>query len=132
MPSPTFTILVFVTRKPGLSPSAFKSHYENKHIPLLKSLSTGPPSIFPISHTRRYLTRDPSDPAHPVVVLVGDPADFAYDAIAEVNFESEAAFREFQTKVMMTPKVAEDEERFTDRGKLKVVVLGETTVTRGD
>jgi uncharacterized protein (TIGR02118 family) len=128
MLSGLFTIRVFVTRKPGISPTAFKDHWENKHIPLLKSLS-GP--LFPLSHTRHYLARDPSNPDQAAVVLVGKPEDFDYDGFAEVAFESEAAFQEF-VKVMQLPEVAEDEERFTDRGKLKAVVIGETTVSKRD
>ena len=47
----------------------------------------------------------------------------------EVTFESEAALQEFQ-KVMVSPEVLEDEDRFTDRTKLRVVAMGETTVTK--
>jgi uncharacterized protein (TIGR02118 family) len=128
MLSGLFTIRVFVARKPSLSPTAFKDHWENTHIPLLKSLS-GP--IFPVSHTRHYLARDPLNPDHPAVVLVRKPEDFDYDGFAEVTFESEAAFQEF-LKVMQLPEVAEDEERLTDRRKLKAIVTGETTVSKRD
>ena len=126
MSSSQFKIVVFVTRKPGLSPADFKDHYENKHVPLIRSLA-GP--IFPISHTRHYLARDPVNPEHPPVFVYGDPKGFDYDAIVEVAFESEAAFLEFQ-KIMVSPEVLEDEDRFTDRTRLRVVGMGETTVTR--
>lgn len=126
MSSNNFTIVVFVTRKPGLSPAAFKDHYENKHLPLLQSLA-GP--IFPISHTRHYLARDPVNPDHPPIVVWGSPEGFDYDVFVEVTFESEAALQEFQ-KVMVSPEVLEDEDRFTDRTKLRVVAMGETTVTK--
>lgn len=126
MSSGLFTIVVFLTRKPGLSPAEFKDHYENKHVPLLHSLG-GP--TFPLSHTRHYLARDPSNPEHPPIVVWGNPEGFDYDAFVEVTFESEAALREFQ-KVMVSPEVLEDEDRFTDRTKLRAVVMGETTVTK--
>lgn len=126
MSSSQFTIAVFVTRKPGLSPAAFKDHYENKHIPLIQSLA-GP--IFPVSHIRHYLARDPVDPEHPPIVVYGSPEGFDYDAIVEVTFENEAALQEFQ-KVMLSPEVLEDEDSFTDRTRLRVVAMGETTVTK--
>lgn len=126
MSSENFSIVVFVTRKPGLSPAEFKDHYENKHVPLLQSLA-GP--TFPISHTRHYLARDPVNPEHPPVFVYGDPDGFTYDAMVEVRFENQVAFLEFQ-KVMVSPEVLEDEDRFTDRTKLRAVGMGETTVTR--
>lgn len=126
MTSELFTIAVFLTRKPGLSPAAFQDHYENKHLPLLQSLG-GP--LFPLSHTRHYLARDVSNPDHPPMVVWGNPEAFDYDAFVEVTFESEAALREFQ-KVMVSPEVLEDEDRFTDRSKLRAVVMGDTKVTK--
>jgi hypothetical protein len=123
-PSTTITFLIFVTRKPTLSPDAFKDYYENKHIPLLRSLA-GP--IFPISHTRRYLARDPTPPDYPPRVILGNPDGFDYDAFAEATFENEDMLREFQ-KVMVSKEVLEDEDRFTDRSRLRVVALGETRV----
>lgn len=122
------TLTVFVTRKPGLSPTAFKDHYENTHVPLLRSLA-GP--IFPLSHARHYLARDPATPDHPAIVIFGAPEAFDYDAFAEVTFESETALHKFQ-KVMMLPEVMEDEDRFTDRAKLKVVAMGDTAITKRD
>jgi uncharacterized protein (TIGR02118 family) len=123
------TVVVFVTRKPGLSPAAFHDHWENKHVPLLKRLSG---SRFPRCHTRHYLKRDATSPDCPATTLVGASADFTYDGFAVVRFDSEGAFDEF-LPIMTSPEVAEDEERFTDRAKLKAVVVGDVraTVTEG-
>lgn len=126
MSSEPFTLVVFVTRKPGLSPAEFKDHYENKHVPLLQSLA-GP--TFPISHTRHYLARDSVNPEHPPVFVYGDSEAFTYDAIVEVRFENQAGLQEFQ-KTMLSPEVLEDEDRFTDRTKLRAVGMGKTEVTR--
>ncbi|RMJ28727.1 hypothetical protein PHISP_00372 [Aspergillus sp. HF37] len=120
-----FTIVVFVTRKPGLSPATFQGHWENEHVPLLKRLSG---SRFPQCHTRHYLERDAMSPDCPVATLVGCSADFTYDGFAVVRFESRAAFEEF-LPIMSSAEVAEDEERFTDRAKLKAVVLGDVRAT---
>ena len=50
----TYTILLFVTRNPKLSPSEFKPYYENVHIPLAQRLCNG---NWPFNFTRRYLAR---------------------------------------------------------------------------
>ncbi|KAL2819652.1 EthD domain-containing protein [Aspergillus cavernicola] len=115
-----FTIVVFVTRKPGLSPGEFLDHWENHHVPLLQRIGG---SRFPQSHTRHYLQHDETSPEYPVVPLVGQSADFTYDGFAVVSFENEAAFREF-LPVMLSSEVLEDEERFTDRARMKAVALG--------
>lgn len=131
------TVIAFVSRKPGLSPSAFKSHYEDTHMPLLHSL-TGP--TFPLSHTRFYVTRQPSEPSpdtsnanHPPTVYGGTPSDFNYDVHIELVFESAAGMEAFYAK-MQEPEVAkgiaEDEEKFIDRGTWRVAAVDEPMVTR--
>jgi hypothetical protein len=121
-----FTIRVFVTRKPGLSPDDFKDHWENKHIPLLESLS-GP--RFPLSHIRHYLARDSLNPDDRPYVLVGTSEDFTWDAYAEITFESEAQFKDF-VPVMSSREVLEDEERFTVPGKMRAVVVVDVRSTK--
>ncbi|OCL04255.1 hypothetical protein AOQ84DRAFT_122374 [Glonium stellatum] len=131
-----FSVLLFASRKPGLSPAAFRDHWENKHVPLVKSI-TG--SHFPISHTRRYIARTeggssggPANPETPAVVLVGKQEDFDYDGIAELTFSDESAFQTF-FGIVSAPdaaaKISEDEDQFLDKSKLKAVVIGDTTVT---
>ncbi|KAI2619287.1 EthD domain-containing protein [Hypoxylon sp. NC1633] len=138
----TYTVVVFVTRKPGLTPQQFKEHYDNVHIPLIRGIA-GP--LFPLSHTRRYISRSQSDaqgtnttrnattPAH---VILGSQADFDYDAIVEMVFPDEKAFQDF-FKHVHGPEhgstVIADEERFIDRAELRVAILGSTETTgRGE
>ncbi|RDK43138.1 kinase-like protein [Aspergillus phoenicis ATCC 13157] len=123
-----FKILLKATRSPETSPSTFKSRLE-AHIALVKHL-TGPD--FPLSHRRSYIHR-PTNPSpegtYPTTVLLGQQSDFSFDSIAELTFENEAAFERFQAKVR-EPEIAkliqEDEKGWSDRGKLGIVVLGET------
>ena len=132
----TYTILLFVTRKPEITPQAFRDHWENKHIPLLQSL-TGP--LFPV-HTRQYFSRierkgfgGPANRDHPPLVLRGSPEDVDYDGIAELVFKSEAAFQEFHKVIYATDaaaKLAEDEKNFLDIPKMKAIVIGDTIVSR--
>ncbi|OJD10604.1 hypothetical protein AJ78_08432 [Emergomyces pasteurianus Ep9510] len=127
MSSAHFTAVIFVTRKPGISPAEFQDHWDNKHVPLLRRL-TGP--RFPLSHTRHYLKRDAAPPAYAITALVGDPTDITYDGFAVITFESEAAFQEF-LPIMYHPEVIEDEKKFVDLTKSKAVALSniQTTVS---
>ncbi len=125
MSSGSVVIAVFVTRKPTLSPEEFEDYWENKHVPLVKSLS-GP--RFPLSHTRYYISRSTSAPGYPLNLVTGQPLDFDFDAFAVVIFASEAAFKECLA-TLLSPEVIEDEDRFTVREKLRAVILGGANTT---
>ncbi|OJD22147.1 hypothetical protein ACJ73_06512 [Blastomyces percursus] len=125
MPPANFTAVVFVTRKPGISPTAFQDHWDNKHVPLLKRL-TG--SLFPLSHTRYYLKRDATPPQYPVTALVGNSAAFTYDGFAILTFESEAAFQEY-LPIASHPEVIEDEKLFVHLAETKAIALMDIQTT---
>jgi len=121
------TLVVFITRKPELSPSEFEHHWENVHVPLLKSLA-GP--LFPLSHRRHYLSREPTGPNYPLRILVGEPSAINFDAFTVVTFDNEAALYAF-LPTMSRPEVLEDEDRFTVKERMKTVILGAVnTATR--
>ncbi|KAF2473501.1 uncharacterized protein BDR25DRAFT_352913 [Lindgomyces ingoldianus] len=113
-----------------------QEHWENKHIPLLKSL-TDP--LFPLKHTPRYLARTGrkgfgslANPIHPPLNLRGSPGDFDFDDIAEMTFKNERAFEEFYKTICETGKAAKlaaDKEQFLDSGKMRAVAVGETMIT---
>lgn len=68
-------------------------------------------------------------------MLVGTQADFDYDVIAELVFDDEAAFRAFFARVSereVAERIAGDEERFLERGRLRGVVVGDCVVTMGE
>ena len=134
-----FTIVAFIWRKPGLSPSEFRSHYENQHIPLLLSL-TGP--TFPLSHTRFYLVKNSLDSTsstgvstvdYSPTVFAASPDDFGYDVYCELVFEDSAAFEAFFSR-MQDPRtaaaIADDESKFIDRQKMEVAAVQEPVVTK--
>ncbi|KAK7932722.1 hypothetical protein PG985_003434 [Apiospora marii] len=50
----TYTVVALRRRKEGTTPAQFRAYYDNTHVPLLRSLSG---SLFPLSHTRHYVTR---------------------------------------------------------------------------
>jgi EthD domain len=131
-----YTAIIFAYRKPTTTPAHFKTMYETKHIPLVQSIA-GP--LFPISHTRRYLARTEGSPqvgsdtsTYPATVIVGSQADFDYDAIAELVFSDQDAFQAFFAKVSEpanAQRLAEDEDSFLDRSRMRAVALDGTVVT---
>jgi len=119
----TFTFLVYVWRKPGLSPAQFKHYYETVHIPLVTSIVG---DSWPLTHVRRYtaLKEDSSGPS----VMLGDPTSFDYDVLVEETFEDEGAFQRFYDVVRHpdhAKTIEEDEDRFLDRARMRVVVVGD-------
>lgn len=128
----SFTFFLFITRKPTLTPTEFKTHWDTVHIPLLQSIAG---EDFPISHTRHYIARPPQqniDGTWPAAVLVGGQEDFPYDGIAELVFENEKAFQRFMGKVSepeAAARIAADEEMFGVREAMRAVVKAGTSVT---
>ncbi|KAI0553954.1 EthD domain-containing protein [Xylaria curta] len=133
-----YSVLIFAYRKPGTTPEQFKAHYEGSHVPLVRELAR---ASFPLSHARRYLHRSENQAdsntvrnlSTPATVLIGTQDDFDYDAIAELTFEDAAAFQTFFGRMQqpeIAAKIAADEEKFLDRTRMPVVVLGDTTETR--
>ncbi|ORX94172.1 EthD domain-domain-containing protein [Clohesyomyces aquaticus] len=126
----TFSFLLFITRKPTISPEEFKTYWDTKHVELLKSIAG---DNFPLTHTRHYIARPAeTNGSWPAAILIGSQDDFTYDGIAELVFPDESAFQTF-FGIVSAPeaaaKIAADEETFIVREKMKAVVMGETSVT---
>ncbi|KNG82818.1 hypothetical protein ANOM_009174 [Aspergillus nomiae NRRL 13137] len=135
----TYTLLAFLRRKPGLTPTAFKSHYENHHIPLLKDILG--PGRFPTVHKRYYLPRveesipdikdkspgettatDPRPPREGVILPSTVAGEFSWDCCAEVVFRDQVHYEAFhEALVAQGERLRADEERFLDRGRMRVV-----------
>jgi hypothetical protein len=125
-----FIVLLFFSRKAGISPEDFKAHFEKNHIPLIQSLAG---NAFPVKHTRMYITREAdANGDYPAQVIMGKQEDFDYDAIAQMEFEDAAAFYSFigsRKDKDILRALEEDDEKFSDPTKTKAVVLGEICVT---
>lgn len=122
-----YDILIFLTSKPGLSPAEFKEGYES-HVRLLQHYAA---HTFPKLH-RRYYVKSGAD--NLPTILRGNKAFFDFDAVAEVGFEDEAAYRAFIQSLSgeeATAKLAEDEKRFADMEQMRVLVIGDIQETRG-
>lgn len=126
----TFTVLVYLWRKPALTPAQFKHHYDNVHLPLVASITK---DAFPPSHVRHYtaLKEDGSGPN----VMVGDPTGFDYDVLAEITCDDAQAFQRFAELVRHPDNaqtIAEDEDRFMNRSRMRVIVVGDMVTMTGD
>ena len=65
---------------------------------------------------------------------MGSQADFDYDAFAELVLEDQAHLQAFMDVVGekgAAERLAEDEERFSDRGKMRIGMVDECNVTTG-
>jgi hypothetical protein len=130
----TFTIFLLLTRKCTLSSEQFREHYEDTHIPLLRSLVGQ--ELIPPHFTRQYFARThrqgfggPANRNHPLLMLRGNAEECEYDALAQMTWDSESTFQKFYKAVYETDaaaKIAVDEETFLEPGTLKVIVVGET------
>jgi hypothetical protein len=133
------TILLFLTRDGALTLEEFQHHYEYTHIPLAYSMLS---DVWPTTFHRRYLARinrkgfgGPANPDRPALTLRGQVNDMDCDCIAEMNFPSEKAFRQFYKRIYekeTAAVLAADENKFLEKGKVRVIVVGETWSTGPD
>ncbi|KAF2122410.1 EthD domain-containing protein [Lophiotrema nucula] len=143
--SMVYPLVLFVARKLKVSPAEFREHWENKHVPLSKSIAS---RTFPLSHTRRYIGRGGDGitakagvstgigtTSDTPAVLVGRPEEIEWDGYAELTFRDELHFQQFFAKVNESEaaaRIQEDEARFSDSTKFKVVIVGDITSTNAD
>ncbi|TGJ83271.1 hypothetical protein E0Z10_g5481 [Xylaria hypoxylon] len=130
----TYTILVFLSRKPGTTPEQFRNYYAGSHMPWFRELVG---SHFPLHHIQRYIHRTETsandgttqrNPSTPANVYFGSQAEFDYDVVVTLEYKDHAAFQagiEFIQQPDIAAKIAADEERFLDRSQTRAVALGE-------
>ena len=124
----TFTVLIFVYRLPSLSFADFQTHYENTHVPLVKALLG---STWPYSHTRHYINRKST----PSPYLVGSPGDSDPDCMVVMEFADQEAMAKtfaFFQQPEIASQIADDEVKFMDKEKTKIVMVGEARTTTKD
>ncbi|KAF7623856.1 hypothetical protein AFLA_007576 [Aspergillus flavus NRRL3357] len=72
------------------------------------------------------------NPLTPATVLVGQQTDFGFDAYAELTFVDQAAFQAFGAKLYApdaAAQIAADEEKWLDKSKLAMAMLGDVIET---
>ena len=112
-------IVLCITRKPGMTPEAFRHHYETSHAPLaikhMGHLMKGYKRFYP-----EYRTPTIEESSHGI-----DRSPPLYDAITTITLADQAAIDEFW-RIAMSPGIAEqfaeDEAKHIDRDKLLIHV----------
>lgn len=134
-----YSVVLYATRKTGMTPAAFRKHYEEVHMPLIQELAG---HLFPISHTRHYIDRftpvneasaDVSNENFPASVILGAPTDFAYDAYVNVIFRDVAHFQEFfahMQKPDIAARLRADEELFLDQPAMRAAMVNGVHTTK--
>jgi EthD domain len=115
---PIYKFVLFLKRKPGMTPEEFEHYYENVHSKLGKQIV---PDVGAFKYVRRYLT--------PIAGSLGERAeDLEYDEITEVWFRDYEKFKAVAERVSrgeLAPEVAEDEAKFMDRSKTRFATVVE-------
>ncbi|KAJ6189848.1 hypothetical protein N7519_004756 [Penicillium mononematosum] len=124
-------MLVFLYRNPRLSPEEFKKYYEAHlaGISLFLIIGTISPALPLKSPPDDSTARNAFTPA---TILRGRQPDFDFDAYAELTFADQAAYQAFAAKIYAPDAAAQitaDEDKFLDRLKQGVVLVGEVRVT---
>lgn len=116
MSDPTYKILLFMKRRPGMTVEAFRDYYENQHAPLCERYSAGVDR-----YIRRYL--DPQD--HPET---GPGGELPFDVITELWFTDETVFKgtlQYLRTTIMPDEITADELQLFDRTSFKIATVVE-------
>ena len=129
----TFTVTLLVSRKASLSPKEFKSHYENKRIPLILNCLN---HVKPIEDTRYYLAHNDAAKGDvevaPPLVPLGDAGTVDYNCLITMEYRDPETFSPFNEAYVASPRRAEleaDEARFADYVKFRMIISGDLKTT---
>lgn len=123
----TYSVILLVPRKPGISSEEFKHHWENIHVPLVKNLVG---YEFPLSYTRHYIERPfatpPNDPAlNGSGTTTEEPQGFGdVDGLAVLTFADKERYNKFSTTLVEAKRNSiykEDLSGFVDVAALKAL-----------
>ena len=115
---PGFKVMALLGKKPGLSKAEFIDHYENRHVPLIKSMFDGI-----VEYRRSYV-----DLTGAILSDGVAPPDF--DVVTELWFKDRAGYEAMLAgpgNPEVAKRVADDEEYFLDRSKTRFFVVDERT-----
>ncbi|KAH6638118.1 hypothetical protein C7974DRAFT_154673 [Boeremia exigua] len=119
-----YVVLMFVTRKPGMSFEAFVDHYENKHIPLVLEIIG---DDAPVRHTRHYVRSNPGSAEGSDVH--SPPATTDFDCLTTVEFRDEAHFHRVFANSRRKQELEDDQAAFSDKTKFRAVAVEDPKVT---
>jgi uncharacterized protein (TIGR02118 family) len=110
-----FKVFGFLTKREGMQMQDFIDYYENKHVPLIRSLASTP-SLY----KRRYIVRGEE--------FTQDGGAVDFDVMTELGFPDRAAFLAWMEQLSgpeAGPQVATDEAKFLDRSRTRAYVVDE-------
>lgn len=105
-----YKALIFLKRRPGMTPEAFRDYYETRHSVLAGRYLTGA-----TRYVRRYVEPRPNRET-------GADGELDFDVITELWFEDRAVWEgmlAFGERMRLPPDVREDEEHVFDRGRTR-------------
>jgi hypothetical protein len=117
-----FILTTVATRKEGMTRAQFQRYNEEIYAPLLKKVAG---KLHPLAWTRRYHVDDSECPIGIPRVLIGGDDGLDWDCMGEMTFEDELHYQQFIAFMhsdAATP-VLEEEEKFADPGKTKLIVM---------
>jgi uncharacterized protein (TIGR02118 family) len=114
--------IVLLKRKQGLTPEQFMHHYENNHVPLVRTLL---PSIG--KYVRNYLSDTSLSAGRQEGGTTAAPTPY-FDVITELWFDDSRAYDRFIADLndaQISRRLQEDEERFLDRSIVQTFSVAE-------
>ncbi|KAF2016113.1 hypothetical protein BU24DRAFT_422450 [Aaosphaeria arxii CBS 175.79] len=124
-----YTIVIFLSRKPGLSLSTFQNDYETVHIPLLKKVVG---DEFPLSHTRHYVDRTDAKARQDDDYLFVSQDSFEYDVVTVYTFANRAHWMRFLERCesnLNIGRLKESENRLIREDGIRMIRMGDTRST---
>lgn len=116
MATPVYKILMFLKRRPGMSPQAFRDYYEGVHSKFGEKYAAGV-----CRYVRRYIEPLPGSPAD-------KDHELDYDVLTETWFDDRSAFERVAAHLSsgeLPAEVLADEERLFDRPKSRFTTVFE-------
>ncbi|CAN7398971.1 EthD domain-containing protein [Phenylobacterium sp. LjRoot225] len=114
--APSYKVLIFLKRRPGMSVADFRAYYEENHAKLCAGYMVGAQR-----YQRRYI--------EPMVdARTGVADELPFDVITELWFDDPAIFKQvvaISERGELPPEILEDEYRLFDRTKSRFVTLVE-------
>ena len=112
-----FRIFATIKRKEGVTPQAFREHYESTHAPLVCELAGAP------AEYRRHYVKQPAD---------GEP-EVEFDVISEFVFNDSTEFESW-IAALYAPEASEqlqaDEIQFMDRANMRTYMVETCTTSK--
>lgn len=124
-----YSVMVFYSRKDGISPAEFESGFEN----LMPTIAKHTAKTFPVSHTRHYIKRSEEGDC-PAEVAVGTQENFKFDTVCVIEFDDKESVDKFRddrhNSELLKIFDEENSAMLPDRSTMRAVVLSNVYVTK--